>query len=171
MSLCSQPSGSHPLPGRTRARISAHRAMQSPRSSQSPTASSVQGDASRFMSVGTEDLRRRYWRRYRRLQREKAARKRPAAHVVLRRPAAAQRSAPSGAACPAPKGAACPARSSPVVSAEGPTRGIKRAASGDPKRSKSRHRLYPCCGRRRAHCVCDFSAVARRVQKGAFQAF
>lgn len=143
--------------------------MPSPRAAQSPKSSGDE-DVSRFMSVTTDDVRRRYWRQYRRKQRENKAsvRKRPAAHVVLRRPAAAERSARSGAACPAPS-------SPPVVSAGGPTRGIKRAASREqdcePERSKSRHRLYPCCGRRRAQCVCDFSAVARRVQKDALKTF
>lgn len=142
--------------------------MQSPKSTLSPK-SSVDGDVSRFMSIATQDIRRRYWRQYRRLQRNKKAplRKKLAAHVVLRRPAASERSARSGAACPAP--------SSSAASAKGPTRGIKRAASGEQdcerERSKSRHRLYPCCGRRRAQCVCDFSAIARRLQKGAWQTF
>ena len=136
--------------------------------SQSPK-SGGEGDATRFMSVTAEDVRHRYWRKYRREQREKPhSRKKPATHVVLRRPAAvATMSARSSAACPAP--------SSSAASAKTPTRGVKRRASGEQdgagERSKSRHRLYPCCGRRRAQCKCNFSAIVRRVQKGPWKAF
>jgi hypothetical protein len=38
-------------------------------------------------------------------------------------------------------------------------------------RSGSRHKVYPCCGKRRAQCVCDWTAIEHRLDPVALSAF
>lgn len=118
-------------------------------------------DSPRFMSVSTMDARRRYWRQYRRAKRAAAAPKKnkKAGTQVRKKPATRAREKPvasrsASAACP--RAAACP-RSSLA-------RGVKRPA-GEDERSRSRHRMYPCCGKRRSKCVCDFTSIEKRLRK------
>ena len=40
-----------------------------------------------------------------------------------------------------------------------------------PRRPGNRHRRYPCCGRRKERCGCDWSAIEARLDSAAWRAF
>lgn len=50
-------------------------------------------------------------------------------------------------------------------------RRANRSTPSSDARVGSRHKLFPCCGRRRSQCKCDFSVIKKHVKMGEWQKF
>jgi len=108
---------------------------------------------SRFMNSEAKAQKRRYFRLYRRKQR------RASLKTVLKRPAA---------------GGVVPSQHLKVNKAIGKVKRRPSAGGGVPShsiRTKSRHRLYPCCGKRKDRCQCDFGGAAKMCNASALREF
>ena len=107
----------------------------------------------RFLSGDGASHRRRYWRAYRRAARAASAlpRKRSSS-------SSASLSARSTSRSSSGLSARSTSRSSAGLSAHGPAE----------VRPGNRHKAFPCCGRRREQCTCDYSLVKRCLAKREF---
>ena len=101
----------------------------------------------RFLSSDDGSVKRRYWRNYRRESRSCSG-------VIKKRPSAA---------CGVSQALKRPAASACGVS--------QAPAAGTDDRTGSRHRFYPCCGKRRNQCSCDWTWYRSRLREGRLREF